>query len=276
MVRVTGGGVWRGSLTGPADADRGADPTSADRTAAAAADDSPARSGAAAATDGPVATEADAAASHRRLRDADRRRRARTARDAAAAGPPGRGGAGLAQISPSRPAGGVVDGVGRTSSGRRGGAGGAWPVFGSSTRKRSVGGTMRPGAGSAGRAGRRRRCGPRPAVAVRRRPARRAPRPAGKSVPRSPARSPGSGPWRPPGGARRSRPRALRRPGPAQSLRLRGRSVPAAVRLRRPARQSPRQTARPPARLRWASTARAAGFAVFTRGCGWPRPASPA
>ena len=36
---------------------------------------------------------------------------------------------------------------GRTSIGRRGGAGGAWPVRGSSTRRRIVGGTTRPVSG---------------------------------------------------------------------------------------------------------------------------------
>ncbi len=40
--------------------------------------------------------------------------------------------------------GGAVDCGGRTSIGRRGGAGGACPVLGSSTRSRSVGGTTRP------------------------------------------------------------------------------------------------------------------------------------
>ena len=52
---------------------------------------------------------------------------------------------------------------GRTSSGRRGGAGGAWPVRGSSTRSRSVGGTMRPVGGGITRpaAERRWRRGPR-------------------------------------------------------------------------------------------------------------------
>src|SRR4029079_13172053 len=48
---------------------------------------------------------------------------------------------------------GVCNG-GRTSTGRRGGAGGACPVRGSSTRSRIVGGTTRPvGAGTAGRGG---------------------------------------------------------------------------------------------------------------------------
>lgn len=74
--------------------------------------------------------------------------------------PPGRGGAGLPGTlpgAPGRPGAGRLrlpvgtwdagDGAGtggRTSIGRRGGAGGACPVRGSSTRKRSVGGTMRP------------------------------------------------------------------------------------------------------------------------------------
>jgi hypothetical protein len=50
--------------------------------------------------------------------------------------------------------GGVVGAGGRTRTGRRGGAGGAWPVLGSSTRKRIVGGTTRPvGGGMTGRGG---------------------------------------------------------------------------------------------------------------------------
>ena len=49
-------------------------------------------------------------------------------------------------------AAGPLGAGGRTSTGRRGGAGGACPVFGSSTRRRSVGGTMRPvGGGITGR-----------------------------------------------------------------------------------------------------------------------------
>src|SRR5688500_8783933 len=65
----------------------------------------------------------------------------------------GRGGAGRLRF-PVAAGGGVIDTGGRTSTGRRGGAGGACPVRGSSTRKRSVGGTTRPvGGGIAGRAG---------------------------------------------------------------------------------------------------------------------------
>ena len=49
-------------------------------------------------------------------------------------------------------AAGAAGADGRTSIGRRGGAGGAWPVFGSSTRSRSVGGSTRPvGGGITGR-----------------------------------------------------------------------------------------------------------------------------
>ena len=49
-------------------------------------------------------------------------------------------------------AGGDVWTGGRTRIGRRGGAGGAWPVRGSSTLSRSVGGTTRPvGGGNTGR-----------------------------------------------------------------------------------------------------------------------------
>src|SRR3954466_6694177 len=74
--------------------------------------------------------------------------------------PPGRGGSGrpgTAPGAPGRPGAGRLrfpvgtcdagEGVGvggRTSPGLRGGAGGAWPVRGSSTRRRSVGGTTRP------------------------------------------------------------------------------------------------------------------------------------
>lgn len=77
-------------------------------------------------------------------------------------GPPGRCGARAAAPVPGRGAAGRLrlpvgacdpagDGAaGRTRTGRRGGAGGAWPVRGSSTRKRSVGGTTRPGAGVTG------------------------------------------------------------------------------------------------------------------------------
>jgi hypothetical protein len=83
--------------------------------------------------------------------------------------PPGRGAAGRAPVpgAAGRGAAGRLrfpvgacdadDGVctgGRTSIGRRGGAGGACPVRGSSTRKRMVGGTTRPvGAGTGGRGG---------------------------------------------------------------------------------------------------------------------------
>lgn len=62
------------------------------------------------------------------------------------AGPPGRT-AGLLKF-PVAAGGGVVDWGGRTRIGRRGGAGGACPVRGSSTRSRSVGGTIRPGVGT--------------------------------------------------------------------------------------------------------------------------------
>src|SRR3954447_4476339 len=74
--------------------------------------------------------------------------------------PPGRGGSGRPGTvpgAPGRPGAGRLrfpvgtcdagEGVGvggRTSTGLRGGAGGAWPVRGSSTRRRSVGGTTRP------------------------------------------------------------------------------------------------------------------------------------
>ena len=85
--------------------------------------------------------------------------------------PPGRGGNGrpgaTAPGAPGRTAAGrlrfpvgtcdVAVGTcagGRTSMGRRGGAGGAWPVRGSSTRSLSVGGTKRPaGGGITGRGG---------------------------------------------------------------------------------------------------------------------------
>src|SRR6188508_1784950 len=71
---------------------------------------------------------------------------------AAAPGAAGRGAAGRLKFPV-----GVWDAVvgagaaGRTSMGRRGGAGGACPVRGSSTRKRSVGGTNLPAAGAGGR-----------------------------------------------------------------------------------------------------------------------------
>lgn len=61
-----------------------------------------------------------------------------------AAGAPGRVAAGRLRfpVAACGADGGCADG--RTSMGRRGVAGGAWPVRGSSTRKRSVGGTTRP------------------------------------------------------------------------------------------------------------------------------------
>ena len=85
------------------------------------------------------------------------------------AGAPGRGAGRAAQIAGWRlRAAGAADAGGRTSMGRRGGAGGAWPVFGSSTRSRSVGGTTRPvGGGITGRGGRRRRRRSRGGVAAR-------------------------------------------------------------------------------------------------------------
>ena len=98
--------------------------------------------------------------------------RRRAAAAAAADGPDAAGG--RAGPVPGRPAGSdcrsAACGVcgrwtgGRTSIGRRGGAGGAWPVRGSSTRSRSVGGTTRPvGGGITG--ARRRRVAARPLAA---------------------------------------------------------------------------------------------------------------
>src|SRR5262249_10144662 len=73
-------------------------------------------------------------------------------RGAPAPGLPGRccGGADLLRF-PVAGGGGLGGCGGRTSSGRRGGAWGAGPVFGSWPRGRSVGGTTRPGIGAAGR-----------------------------------------------------------------------------------------------------------------------------
>src|SRR5215218_115971 len=71
---------------------------------------------------------------------------------AATPGAPGRGAAGRLRfpVAACGACGGCTGG--RTSIGRRGGAGGAWPVCGSSTRSRSVGGTTRPvGVGITGR-----------------------------------------------------------------------------------------------------------------------------
>src|SRR3954451_9512673 len=63
----------------------------------------------------------------------------------AGAGPPERAAAGRLKLPVGTcDAGDGTGGGGRTSIGRRGGAGGAWPVRGSSTRNRSVGGTIRP------------------------------------------------------------------------------------------------------------------------------------
>ena len=159
MVRVTGGGgvlgidgaCGRGSRRGPGRARH--------RTDAAAADDSPAR-WAADGCDGRTGCDGSGrgppiGACGRGIRAGDAAGRP----DAGAPGAPDvSAGAGLLRF-PVAAGGGVVDTGGRTSSGRRGGAGGAWPVFGSSTRSRSVGGTMRPGTG-AGRT--RRRAAARP------------------------------------------------------------------------------------------------------------------